>query len=127
MGKRELELYIHIPFCVQKCAYCDFLSAPADAETRSGYVEALIREIRAAKSKYSGYRVSTVFLGGGTPSILEGDETARIFHALFQNFDIAADAEVTMEANPGHSDGGKSRDLEDIRSQPAEHRPAVCK
>ena len=101
MGKRELELYIHIPFCVQKCAYCDFLSAPADAETRSGYVEALIREIRAAKSKYSGYRVSTVFLGGGTPSILEGDETARIFHALFQNFDIAADAEVTMEANPG--------------------------
>ena len=101
MGKRELELYIHIPFCVQKCAYCDFLSAPADAETRSGYVEALIREIRAAKSKYSGYRVSTVFLGGGTPSILEGDETARIFHALFQSFDIAADAEVTMEANPG--------------------------
>ena len=101
MGKRELELYIHIPFCVQKCAYCDFLSAPADAETRSGYVEALIREIRAAKSKYSGYRVNTVFLGGGTPSILEGDETARIFHALFQNFDIAADAEVTMEANPG--------------------------
>ena len=101
MGKRELELYIHIPFCVQKCAYCDFLSAPADAETRSGYVEALIREIRAAKSKYSGYRVSTAFLGGGTPSILKGDETARIFHALFQNFDIAADAEVTMEANPG--------------------------
>lgn len=101
MIKKELELYVHIPFCVSKCAYCDFLSAPAGAEERAAYVDALIREIRCMKNKYDEYRVSTVFLGGGTPSVLDGDDTARIFEALQGSFDLAEDAEVTIEANPG--------------------------
>lgn len=101
MSKRELELYVHIPFCVRKCAYCDFLSGPADERTKRLYVDALIREMEMAKKKYGSYRVSTVFLGGGTPSILEGDETARIFHSLFENYEISEDAEITMEVNPG--------------------------
>ena len=92
---------MHIPFCVRKCAYCDFLSGPADDQTKRAYADALVREMRSVKEKYSNYRVDTVFLGGGTPSILEGDETARIFHALSEDFDISPDAEITMEVNPG--------------------------
>ena len=101
MSKRGLELYVHIPFCVKKCAYCDFLSGPADDQTKRVYVDAVVREMESMKEKYSNYRVDTVFLGGGTPSILEGSGTARIFHALFDNFDISPDAEITMEVNPG--------------------------
>ena len=99
--KKELELYVHIPFCVRKCAYCDFLSAPADTQERTLYIDALTEEIRARKNDFNAYRVSTIFLGGGTPSILEGDDSARIFRALQENFDISDDAEITMEVNPG--------------------------
>ena len=99
--KKELELYVHIPFCVRKCAYCDFLSAPADTQERTLYIDALTEEIRARKNDFTAYRVSTIFLGGGTPSILEGDDSARIFRALQENFDISDDAEITMEVNPG--------------------------
>ena len=99
--KKELELYVHIPFCVRKCAYCDFLSAPADTQERSLYIDALTEEIRARKNDFTAYRVSTIFLGGGTPSILEGDDSARIFRALQENFDISDDAEITMEVNTG--------------------------
>ena len=70
MIKKELELYVHIPFCVRKCAYCDFLSAPADMQERTLYVDALTKEIRAEKEEYRNYKVSTIFLGGGTPSVL---------------------------------------------------------
>lgn len=99
--KKELELYVHIPFCVRKCAYCDFLSAPADTQERTLYIDALTEEIRARKNDFNAYKVSTIFLGGGTPSILEGDDSARIFRALQENFDISDDAEITMEVNPG--------------------------
>ena len=99
--KKELELYVHIPFCVKKCAYCDFLSGPAGETEKSAYTETLLREIRSRKEAYRDYRVSTVFLGGGTPSVLTGEDTARIFHALGENFDISRDAEITMEVNPG--------------------------
>ena len=99
--KKELELYVHIPFCVRKCAYCDFLSAPADTQERTLYIDALTEEIRARKNDFNAYRVSTIFLGGGTPSILEDDDSARIFRALQENFDISDDAEITMEVNPG--------------------------
>ena len=101
MRDRDLELYVHIPFCARKCAYCDFLSAPADEETRKAYVRALAAEIRGKKEEYKEYRVSTVFVGGGTPSILDGDDTARIFASLYESFRIRDDAEITMEVNPG--------------------------
>lgn len=101
MDKRELELYIHIPFCVKKCAYCDFLSAPAGEREIRAYADALIREIGCRGKNYRDYRVSTVFLGGGTPSVLNGEDTARIFRALKESFDIAENPEITLEANPG--------------------------
>lgn len=99
--KNELELYLHIPFCVRKCAYCDFLSSPENGETIENYVEALIREIKAYQALSLNDIVVTIFLGGGTPSVLEGNQMERIFEALHEVFEIAEDAEITVEANPG--------------------------
>lgn len=101
MKKKELELYVHIPFCIKKCAYCDFLSASAGEEERASYTDALIREIESAKKEFGTYTVSSVFMGGGTPSVLTGEETARIFRALRDSFSICGHAEITMEVNPG--------------------------
>ena len=108
MIKKELELYVHIPFCVRKCAYCDFLSAPADMQERTLYADALTKEIRAEKEEYRNYKVSTIFLGGGTPSVLGEDEIAEIFRALYESFDISDSAEITMEVNPGTVTEGKA-------------------
>lgn len=101
--KKELELYIHIPFCVKKCAYCDFLSGPADEMTMERYVVALEEEIRAyGNDKLSGHSViTTIFIGGGTPSILKGEQIERIMSAVRGTFRVTENAEVTIEANPG--------------------------
>lgn len=101
MERRPLELYIHIPFCVRKCAYCDFLSGPAtDLEMRV-YVEQLVQEISVQSAFYEGYGVTSIFLGGGTPSILEAEDISRIMEAVYGHFHVEKDAEVTIEANPG--------------------------
>lgn len=97
----ELELYVHIPFCVRKCAYCDFLSFPSSEDLRQKYVGALIREIRSCKNTYQGYRVPTVFIGGGTPSILSPAQIQAVFSAIRETFRMDPEAEITMEANPG--------------------------
>ena len=68
--KKELELYLHIPFCVKKCAYCDFLSAPADEDAKQEYVNALLCEIQGYEAYHEPYQVTTIFMGGGTPSLL---------------------------------------------------------
>lgn len=99
--KKELELYVHIPFCVKKCAYCDFLSWNADTDVRQKYVETLIREIQLTGERYQDYRVITIFFGGGTPSILSAEQIETIFCALRENFQIEENAEITIEANPG--------------------------
>lgn len=98
---RELELYVHIPFCVRKCAYCDFLSAPAGEEERQRYVETLIEELKGYRKQYQEYRVTTVFAGGGTPSLLTGKQVEEIFAVLRECFVIEEDAEITIEVNPG--------------------------
>ena len=98
---RPLELYIHIPFCVQKCAYCDFLSAPANDAAKAEYVDALKKEIQRYREVASSYQVSSVFVGGGTPSILSCEQMGEIFKMLRQVFTIDRDAEITIEANPG--------------------------
>lgn len=97
----ELELYLHIPFCVKKCAYCDFLSAPADESVQAGYVEALKGEIRRQKALGADRRVTSVFIGGGTPSILEGTQTAELLESVYDSFRIDTHAEITIECNPG--------------------------
>lgn len=103
---KELELYLHIPFCVKKCNYCDFLSASAGEETRAAYVDALLEEIRGFDEP-EGYEVVTVFFGGGTPSILPGQAIFRIMEALREKFSFRKGAEITLEANPGTVDKEK--------------------
>lgn len=109
MMKKELELYVHIPFCVKKCAYCDFLSAPADKQARASYVDALVREIKMRSAACKDHTVSTVFVGGGTPSVLEEEEIQRLFNALYDHFDLSGAAEITLEANPGTVTAKKAR------------------
>lgn len=101
MNKRELELYIHIPFCARKCAYCDFLSFPAPERAWRQYMDKLVEEICGQSASYEGYQVTTVFVGGGTPSILPPELMEELFAVLRMQFDIAEDAEITIEANPG--------------------------
>ena len=98
---KKIEIYIHIPFCVKKCAYCDFLSCPADDETKSRYVQALCKEIEWAKDCLDEYLVDTVFIGGGTPSILEEKYIGQILDTLRSAARISDDAEITIECNPG--------------------------
>lgn len=100
--KRPLGLYIHIPFCVQKCKYCDFLSAPADTATQQHYADSLCKEIAGYKELTKGYELATVYFGGGTPSVLEVSLIEQILNTVKKSFfvDMAA-AEVTIEVNPG--------------------------
>lgn len=98
-----LELYIHIPFCVQKCQYCDFLSGPSDQETRDRYIKALRAEIQAVQG-VEAYEIVSVFIGGGTPSVLKAEAIASIMRTLQEQFFFCEDAEVTIEANPGTVD-----------------------
>lgn len=99
--KKELELYIHIPFCLRKCKYCDFLSAVSSKDQRQDYVESLCRKIRSYKDLAKVSLVSSIFLGGGTPSILTGQQVRAIFEAIKDTFYLGEDAEITMEMNPG--------------------------
>ena len=99
--KRPLELYLHIPFCVRKCEYCDFLSGPASDLVRSGYVEQLRQEILCQSAYYQGYEAVTVCLGGGTPSLLKEGEIAALMDTVHRCFSVSPEAEITIEANPG--------------------------
>jgi len=101
MTSKKLGIYIHIPFCVSKCAYCDFLSAPASREVQERYIEVLKQEIRESRSLGRQYQVATVFLGGGTPSILSGEQLAGILEEVLKWYRIRPDAEITVECNPG--------------------------
>ncbi len=98
---KPLEIYIHIPFCIRKCKYCDFLSAPAGEEERAEYVESLCRKIRSYGDLAKAYCVTSIFVGGGTPSILTEGQTEAIFDALRKTFRIEEGAEITIEMNPG--------------------------
>lgn len=107
----EKGIYIHIPFCVHKCIYCDFLSAPADDAVKYAYTKALINEIRNTADKQvidkqindnqTRDKITSIFFGGGTPSVLPDGCIADILMAVRDCFDIEDDAEITMECNPG--------------------------
>ena len=98
---KKLELYLHIPFCEKKCSYCDFLSAPAGPEVKTAYVNRLEEEIRFRGPGCRGREVSSIFIGGGTPSVLPGGAVLAIMDTVRDSFHIAADAEITIECNPG--------------------------
>ena len=100
MKKKALSIYVHIPFCMKKCAYCDFLSAPATEEVRAAYVDALLREIEQEAVFYRDYSVETVFFGGGTPTVLTALQLEEILCKLKKCFGWSA-KEVSLECNPG--------------------------
>jgi len=101
MTNKTLELYFHIPFCVRKCLYCDFLSAPADEATKSRYMEALVRETQEKAKVCTDYTVTSVFFGGGTPSVVNPQALAKVLNTAKACFRFTKDAEITMEMNPG--------------------------
>ena len=97
---KHLGLYIHVPFCKQKCNYCDFYSC-ASSKRVSSYINALITHIKAEAPLYKDYEIDSVFFGGGTPSLLEASDFERIAEALKDSFNFSNDCEFTVEANPG--------------------------
>ena len=99
--KQNLSLYLHIPFCVRKCLYCDFLSGPQSADVQEQYVEALCREIQETSPEYREFQVVSVFIGGGTPSVLQPEQTVRIMETVKHCFVLTDTCEISMEMNPG--------------------------
>lgn len=104
--QEPISLYVHYPFCVRKCRYCDFLSGPAGPQIRERYLRALEREIRLAGRKMQR-PVDTVFLGGGTPSLMSAEELSHLMKVLQESFSVFSNAEITMECNPGTVDEEK--------------------
>ncbi|MGI6168976.1 MAG: radical SAM family heme chaperone HemW [Christensenellales bacterium] len=105
---RRLGIYLHIPFCVKKCAYCDFLSFPPQTGDMDSYCAALSAEMALYQKRMSGYLVDSIFVGGGTPTLLSGRQIAALLCACRENFSVDAQAEITIEANPGSIDGEKA-------------------
>ncbi len=103
---KNLGIYIHIPFCAQKCAYCDFYSV-TDTQAMREYVLALTSHIRAKKSLGKNYTVDSIYIGGGTPSLLPAVYMEKILETVYDVFNVSDKAEISMEANPGTLDSGK--------------------
>ncbi len=101
-------IYIHIPFCIRKCHYCDFYSIPIEEELKDHFLSSLKKEI----SLYAGYKeeIETIYFGGGTPSLLSASEIDRILQCLIKHFRISENPEITLEANPGRLDGRVARE-----------------
>ena len=118
IDRKPVSIYIHIPFCRRKCRYCDFLSWPNQLENLQDYVNALIKEIDRYRGWLADRLVSTVFFGGGTPSLMNPEQVCRIIHEINQKGHLSGTAEITMEANPdqlteekleGYRDAGVNR------------------
>ena len=112
--KQEISLYIHIPFCVRKCLYCDFPSFPGMDGMFEDYVRRLCREMGEAAPSFHGIGVKSVFFGGGTPSILPPALMGRIMDKIMSAYDVNSDAEISMEANPGTLDAAKLREYKSM-------------
>lgn len=108
----DIELYFHIPFCLKKCNYCDFLSFGADSpfgdgRTRARYMESLLRETELRAAEYRDYQVISVFVGGGTPSVAEPEALSRLLACVREGYHLTENAEITVEVNPGTVDERK--------------------
>ena len=101
VNMKEVSLYLHIPFCVKKCDYCDFLSGAYDNDIQKRYAESLCKEIAYMEQQLRSVAVSSIYIGGGTPSWLDASDMGKIMDALHKNFTIGQDAEISMECNPG--------------------------
>ena len=108
---KKLGLYLHIPFCLRKCRYCDFYSAPSDKGARTEYVRALCAHLAAEAPALRDYEVDTVYIGGGTPTLLEGDDFKMILNTVRAHFALEAGAEITAECNPVTNADGMAEGL----------------
>lgn len=100
-NKTPLGIYVHVPFCRSKCQYCDFYSLTAkDDRVMDGYLNAIVAHIKETGALAPGYKVDTIYFGGGTPSFFGADGLATILSAIRRNFDVDHNAEITFEANP---------------------------
>lgn len=104
LPEQDLSLYVHFPYCVRKCRYCDFLSFPCGENDFEAYTDRVCEEIRFRAGQLPGMRLRTVFFGGGTPSLMQPQQAARILQAAAESFAMAKDPEITMECNPGTVD-----------------------
>ena len=102
---KPIELYFHIPFCVRKCLYCDFLSFPGERRTIEAYMRALCTELEERADEYRESLVSSVFIGGGTPSVAEPGLVEELLKRVHTLFCVEDGAEITLEMNPGTADG----------------------
>ena len=98
---KEIGIYVHIPFCKQKCLYCDFCSFSQKESLQKEYVDAVIKEIENCNINKSDCAIRTVYFGGGTPSYIEAPYIEKILESVRAKFDINPDAEITIEVNPG--------------------------
>ena len=99
--RKPLSLYIHIPFCNSKCAYCNFVSKVGTTSEKARYIENLIKEIRLRAKEFNPrYEIATLYIGGGTPSCLEPKSIALILNEIYNHFTVRNQAEITIEANP---------------------------
>lgn len=110
---REIGMYIHIPFCKQKCLYCDFVSFSNKESKQDSYINCLIKELEYKVS--SDYLINTIYIGGGTPSYLEQGSISKILLAIRNNYKIKEDAEITIEINPGTVDTKKLEEYKEAR------------
>lgn len=101
---KKTGLYLHIPFCKQKCLYCDFPSFAGLEQKQTQYIQALKKEIETKAVLLKGYQIQTIFFGGGTPTVLPAKTLAELLEMIFQLYDVAEDAEISTEANPGTLD-----------------------
>ena len=103
MEKKTLGIYVHIPFCVKKCAYCDFLSMASDEKTKEAYCQALLEELESYRTCLEGYSVRTIYFGGGTPSLVPVEHIEKIIKKVKQVCGIQKleELEITLEVNPG--------------------------
>lgn len=109
--REKLSLYIHIPFCAKKCFYCDFPSWQGCEADFESYAESLLKEIKNGENVYSDYDISTIFIGGGTPTVLSAKLLGKITSAVLEKYNVENNAEITSEANPGTVDGCKLREM----------------
>jgi len=105
-------LYIHIPFCIKKCLYCDFFSVPYNAKTAVNYTDALCKELSLKKD--SAQSLKAIYIGGGTPSLLPDECFTKLFQCLRNNYHFSPDIEITVETNPGTISESKIQTLPDI-------------
>lgn len=101
MHPLPLALYVHVPWCVRKCPYCDFNSHEATTIPEAEYVQALLRDLQQDAARAQGRVIQSIFIGGGTPSLFSADSYAQLLQAIDRIVPIASDAEITLEANPG--------------------------